>query len=66
MNVAIIFIYILVGLWLISIIWTVKDIAKHPHRKKVKKLIWTNIVVIFPFGGLIIYYLMGRKNLAEA
>ncbi|RZK58962.1 MAG: hypothetical protein EOO91_06630 [Pedobacter sp.] len=66
MNAAIIFIYILVGLWLVSIIWALNDIAKHPYKKKIKKLIWTNIVVIFPFGGLIIYFLMGRKNLSEA
>ncbi|WP_316766885.1 PLDc N-terminal domain-containing protein [Pedobacter frigiditerrae] len=66
MNAVIIFIYVLVGLWLASIIWAVNDIAKHPYKKKIKKLIWTNIVVVFPFGGLIVYYLMGRKNLSEA
>ncbi len=66
MEAGIVFIYVLVGLWLISIIWAVNDIAKHPYKKKIRKLIWTNIVVIFPFGGLIMYFLIGRKNLAEA
>ncbi|RZK36185.1 MAG: hypothetical protein EOO90_27805 [Pedobacter sp.] len=66
MNAAIIFVYVLVGLWLASIIWAVNDISKHSYKKKIRKLIWTNIVVIFPFGGLIMYFVVGRKNLAEA
>jgi hypothetical protein len=66
MDITIIFIYVLVGLWLASIIWAVNDIAKYSYKKKFKKLVWTNIVVIFPFGGLIMYFLLGRKNLIEA
>ncbi len=62
----VILIYILVGLWLATIIWAVNDIAKHSYKKKLRKVIWTNIVVIFPFGGLIVYMVMGRKNLSEA
>lgn len=66
MESAIIFVYILVGLWIVSIVWAVNDIDKYPHKKKFRKLVWTNIVIIFPFAGLIMYHVMGKKNLEEA
>jgi ABC-type tungstate transport system substrate-binding protein len=58
-------VYILALLWISFSIWAILDISKFPLKKRMKKLVWTNIVVIFPIGGLIVYYLIGRKNLVE-
>jgi hypothetical protein len=44
---------------------TVLQISKYPHKAKTKKLIWTNVVVLFPFLGLILYHMIGKRNLAS-
>ena len=45
--------------------WAVKDIAKRTvaNNKRQHKTAWTNIVVIFPFLGLLAYGVYGRKTL---
>jgi len=61
-----VFIYLIVLIWISLSIWAVIDISKYPHQKRMRKLVWTNVVVIFPFFGLLFYYVMGRKNLLSA
>lgn len=63
---AIIFLYAVVLIWICISAWTVIQISKYPYKAKTKKLIWTNIVVLFPFFGLIVYHLIGKKNLASS
>jgi hypothetical protein len=56
--------YLLTLLWISTIFWVVNDIGKNYERsKRNKKLIWTNIVVIFPFVGLIAYFVIGKKDI---
>jgi len=57
--------YLVVILWLTIIIFTVINISKYPNKVRTKKLVWTNIVVLFPFFGLIIFHIIGKKNLAS-
>jgi len=57
--------YLVVILWLTIIIFTVINISKYPNKVRTKKLVWTNIVVLFPFFGLIIFHMIGKKNLAS-
>lgn len=61
----IIFICLVVMVWIFLLIKTVTEISSYPYRMRGRKLVWTNIVVIFPFLGLIMYYLYGRQNLSE-
>lgn len=51
--------------WICMIAKTVLQISKYPHKAKTKKLIWTNVVVLFPFLGLILYHMIGKRNLAS-
>ncbi|KQC00985.1 PLDc N-terminal domain-containing protein [Pedobacter sp. Hv1] len=61
-----VFIYLIVIGWISLSIWAVMDIAKYPYNKRMRKLVWTNIVVLFPFIGLLIYLMIGRKSLLSA
>ncbi|MBP8067113.1 MAG: PLDc N-terminal domain-containing protein [Pedobacter sp.] len=60
-----IFVYLFFVLWIILSIRTIIEISKYPYKMKMRKLIWTNVVVLFPVGGLIIYYLYGKQNLGS-
>ena len=52
-------------LWMGLSAWAVKDIEKRATaiNKRQHKTAWTNIVVIFPFLGLLAYGVYGRKTL---
>ncbi|RWU10391.1 PLDc N-terminal domain-containing protein [Pedobacter chitinilyticus] len=52
-------------LWIGLSAWAVKDIAKRATdvKKRQHKTAWTNIVVIFPFLGLLAYGVYGRRTL---
>ncbi|WP_343532276.1 PLDc N-terminal domain-containing protein [Pedobacter sp.] len=52
-------------LWMGLSVWAVKDIAQRTvnTKKRQHKIAWTNIVVIFPFLGLLAYGVYGRKTL---
>jgi len=60
--------YILIAailLWMGLSAWAVNDIAKRTAntKKRQHKTAWTNIVVIFPFLGLLAYSIYGRRTL---
>lgn len=46
-------------------IWAVLEISKHSFRKRNQKLLWTNVVLLFPLGGWLLYIYYGRKQLAD-
>lgn len=52
-------------LWIGLSAWAVTDIAKRATdvKKRQHKTAWTNIVVIFPFLGLLAYGVYGRSTL---
>ncbi|WP_113661254.1 PLDc N-terminal domain-containing protein [Pedobacter nanyangensis] len=52
-------------LWIGLSAWAVMDIAKRATdvKKRQHKTAWTNIVVIFPFLGLLAYGVYGRRTL---
>jgi len=52
-------------LWIGLSAWAVMDIAKRAAdaKKRQHKTAWTNIVVIFPFFGLLAYGVYGRRTL---
>jgi hypothetical protein len=56
---------ILIGiLWLVAIIYTIKNIFERDDLEENTKLLWTILIVVAPVLGLIIYYVVGdrRKN----
>ena len=55
-------VYVIIFIWISLIVIAVRDIAKLPYKERNKKIVWTNVVVLFPFLGLIVYYLIGRKS----
>lgn len=44
-------------------IWAILDIAKFPLDRGRKKWIWTNIVMLLPIAGGLIYFYVGKKDL---
>lgn len=58
-----IFVYLIAIVWIILSIGAILEISKYPFNMRTRKLIWTNVVVLFPIGGLIVYYLYGKQNL---
>ncbi|MBC7616347.1 MAG: PLDc N-terminal domain-containing protein [Pedobacter sp.] len=59
-----VFVYLIVAVWILLSIRAIIEISKFSYKMRMKKLIWTNLVIIFPFGGLIAYYLFGKQNLS--
>jgi len=55
-------VYVIVFIWISLIVIAVRDISKLPYKERKKKIVWTNVVVLFPFLGLIVYYFIGRKS----
>lgn len=56
---------LLIGLlWLAAIIFTIKNIFDRDDIEQNTKLLWTILIVVAPFLGLIIYYVVGdqRRN----
>ena len=60
-----ILVYLIAILWVVLSFKTIMKISKYPYKMRMRKLIWTNLVIIFPIVGLIIYYLYGKQNLSE-
>jgi len=46
-------------------IWAITDIAKYPYKKRSQKWAWTNVILLFPFGGVFFYFVIGRKLLSK-
>lgn len=54
---------ILLGLLLLIIyIWAIIDILKRPFNSLLIKIIWIVIVISFPFVGVILYLIFGRRT----
>lgn len=54
---------ILLGLLLLIIyIWAIIDILKRPFNSLLIKIIWIVIVIAFPFVGVILYLIFGRRT----
>jgi hypothetical protein len=54
--------FILGILYLVLLIWAVYDLLMS-HRSTEQKIIWLIVIIIFPVGGSVIYYLMSRNIL---
>ena len=51
----------LIGLvYLILVVWAVVDIIKS-NRSGEQKFIWIVVIIFFPLGGPVIYYLISRN-----
>ncbi len=59
----IVFLCLIVVVWIFLSIKAVIEISKVSYKMRMKKVIWTNLVVIFPFLGLIAYYVYGKQSL---
>ena len=54
---------LLVGMFLFAIwIWTIIDIIKGEFRDNNEKVLWILLVVLLPFIGTVLYFVMGSKN----
>ncbi len=49
---------ILVIIW----IWAVVDILRRPGLSLLMKVIWIAVVIGFPFAGVILYLIFGRRS----
>ena len=57
-----------IGIWaigsilaLILVVWAVMDLIKKPYPME-KKLIWGVVILVIPFLGAILYFLLGRNK----
>ncbi|RXF67750.1 PLDc N-terminal domain-containing protein [Arcticibacter tournemirensis] len=41
----------------------VLQISRYPYSKRKEKVLWTNVVLLLPFFGIFLYYLVGRDRL---
>ena len=62
---AVFFLYFLIILWAFFSIRAIIEISKFPYKRGNRKLIWTNLVIMFPVFGLLLYYMYGKQNLSE-
>lgn len=46
-------------LWLAAILYTIKDIFERTDLERNTQLLWTILIVVAPFIGLAIYYVLG-------
>lgn len=54
---------VLIGiLWLLAIVFTIKNIFERDDIEQNTKLLWTILIVIAPVLGLCIYYLVGVER----
>jgi len=53
------------ALWLAAIVLTIKRIFERADLEQNTKLLWTILLVVAPFLGLIIYYLIGEKRIGN-
>lgn len=54
---------ILLGLLLLIIwIWAIVDIVRNPFYSLLMKVIWIIVVIAFPFIGVLLYIIFGRKT----
>jgi hypothetical protein len=49
-------------LWLVAIIFTIRNIFERDDLEQNTKLLWTILIVVAPVLGLIIYYLVGDRK----
>lgn len=47
---------ILVVLWLAAVLYTIRDIFERTDLERNTQLLWTILVLIAPFLGMVIYY----------
>lgn len=46
--------------YLVLILWCIIDLLGS-NRTSEQKLIWVIVIILFPLGGPVIYYLLSRK-----
>jgi hypothetical protein len=49
-------------IWLVALVFTINRIFKRTDIELNTKLLWTILIIIAPFIGLLIYYLVGEKR----
>jgi hypothetical protein len=49
-------------LWLLLILYTIKNIFEREDLEQNTRLLWTILIVVAPVLGLIIYYVFGDNN----
>jgi hypothetical protein len=49
-------------LWLAVIVFTIKAIFEREDMEQNTRLLWTILIVVAPFIGLIIYYVFGDNR----
>ncbi len=54
---------VVITFWIGLVAWAVNDISNRlmDRKKRQQKILWTNLVVLFPFGGMLVYLFFGRK-----
>lgn len=45
-------------------IWALIDVIKGDFEKDINKLVWIIVIICFPFFGGILYYFVGRGQMA--
>lgn len=48
----------LFAIWLFAL----TDIFRSEFRQKRDKVVWASVVILFPFLGVVLYYLLGRSG----
>ena len=59
--VIVIFWILIIG-WVILLFKALGDIKKRTYSSKAARIIWYILIIGFGYGGIILYYLFGRKN----
>lgn len=55
--------FIILGILLLAIwIWAIIDIIRRPELNDLMKVIWMVVVIAFPFVGVILYLIFGRRT----
>lgn len=55
--------FIILGIVLLAIwIWAIIDIVRRPELNDLMKVIWIVVVIAFPFIGVILYLIFGRRT----
>jgi len=52
-------------IWLLALVFTINRIFKRTDIELNTKLLWTILIIITPFIGLLIYYFVGEKRLDD-
>lgn len=53
---------LLLILWVVLVIYTVRSIFERTDLEQNTKILWTILILLAPVFGLVIYYFFGEQN----